>query len=128
MGTWSVYSDWRIFSISAGPDAPNITRPKGKVNFLNEAGYQAGGGSGPLYAGTYNNISGTAMHSVQVQIYNAEGSVKLYDSGWVARTATAGVWTLPQASFPGHPSSLAWGTTYKIRAQVAEISVGSKGH
>jgi hypothetical protein len=126
-GTWSPWSDYRFFTMSAGPDLPTISRPKGKVNFRNEAEYQAGGGTGALYAGSYNNISGTIMHSVRVQIWNGDGTALLYDSGWVARTATAGVWTLPQASFPGHPSALAWATAYKIRANVAESNSGVRG-
>ncbi|HET9867876.1 MAG TPA: hypothetical protein VFQ06_11330, partial [Nitrospira sp.] len=126
-GTWSTWSDYRNFTMSAGPDPPLLSRPKGKVNFRNEAEYQAGGGSGALYSGSYNNVSGTIMHSVRVEIWNADGSARLYDSGWVARTATAGVWTLPQASFSGHPSALAWATSYKIRGKVAESNAGVRG-
>jgi hypothetical protein len=127
-GTWSPeWSDYRSFTISAGPDAPSVTNPVGKANYRNQTEFQAQGGVGDLYKGSYNNISGTAMHSVRIEIWNAAASARLYDSGWVARTATAGVWTLPQASFPGHPASLAWGTTYQIRAKVAETNAGVRG-
>ena len=126
-GTWSEWSDYRTFTMSAGPDLPTIAQPKGKVNYRNQSEYQQQGGSGDLYRGSYNNISGTIMHSVRVQLWNGDGTALLNDSGWVARTATAGVWTLPQASFAGHPTALAYGTAYKIRANVAESNAGVRG-
>lgn len=126
-GTWSAWSAYRTFTMSAGPDLPTISRPKGKVNYRNQTEYQAQGGTGDLYSGSYNNISGTIMHSVRIQLWNGDGTALLNDSGWVARTATAGVWTLPQASFAGHPTALAYGTSYKIRANVAESNAGVRG-
>ena len=133
-GTWSSWSATRTFTISSGPDKPTISRPKNKVNFVNEAGYQALGGSGAMYAGSYNNTTGAIMWGVRVQVWNEDETTKIVDSMWVARTATGGVWTLPQASFPAsgtgvmpHPSSFEWGTVYKVRAAVAESSGGNQG-
>lgn len=118
-GEWSVWSDPRSFSVTPGPDKPTVTRPSGRINYRNQAEYQAQGGVGNLYAGSYNNPNGVGMHSVWVEVWNRERSTRLKSSGWVNRTAASGVWTLPE--WVGH-GLYDYAQELSIRAKVRELA------
>jgi hypothetical protein len=131
-GNWSPnWSAVREFNIAPGPDRPTLSRPVGKIDYRNQTERNALGLSGDMYSGSYNNPSGAVMNSVRVQIRNRARTTIVADSGWVAKTATAGVWTLAQSAFPAsgtdvvaHPTALQWATEYSVRAAVAEEAPG----
>lgn len=106
-GAWSNYSGWESFTPQAAPNPPTTITPSGLQNTLT-----------PTVSGTYNQGTGAAEAAYQYEI--RQGGVTIYQSGDVTATAIAtgqAYGTNNPSDTPATPPSLAWGTSYEIRAR-----------
>lgn len=110
---WSPFSANRRFSIAAVPDAPTPVSPLVKLD--QRSGYE--------YRMVHNHPEGRPANAVEVELYNASGSTRLWTSGartlvsQVAAGATFG--TAASGGAVAHPT-LAWATGYSWRARVRD--------
>lgn len=98
-GSWSNdFSSTITFQVAQGPDAPIVTAPTGKWNFISTFNY----------AGVYNHVLNLQSNAIQIQVLNATGTQVIYDSGTVLKVVNPGAaWT----HLAWH-AALQWGTNY----------------
>lgn len=115
MDSWGVWGDWsagNTITYSLGPTVASLTSPQaGKIDYTGESHVV---GPAFLYEGSYSDSGGSALALVRVQVLNELGTIVIYDSGWVAPTAsTATTWSLSQFH-----DDFEDGTAYSVTAQV----------
>lgn len=107
-GAYSPFSDARAFSTAAGPNAPALSGPSGKINQV----------SGYNYAGSYSHPNGFSSNAIRIHVLNDAETTVLYNSGEVAKTVAPGTgWTHPEFH-----ADLAWGTRYSFRVQFRDTN------
>lgn len=115
-GVWAPYSANRRFSVAAVPDAPTPVSPLVKLD--QRSGYE--------YRVVHNHPEGRPANGIHIQVFNAGGTAKLYDTdehnhtSEVAAGATLVTpWSSVAAWGGGHPT-LSWATGYSWRARVRD--------
>lgn len=113
--TWGVYSpfsDQTHYIAGSGPDKPVISSPVGKVTSLK-----------PDLGGSYDHPDGRPMSAVQVEVWNADFSVRLLASRKIAKTKNSGEkWGHTFADAFGSSATLSWGTSYTVRARTWDVN------
>jgi hypothetical protein len=112
-GVWSAFSADRSFSIAQVPDAPELLEPLVKLN--QRSGYD--------YRMTHNHPEGRPVDAVEVELYNAAGSTRLWTSGvriLPSQVASGATFSTPASGGTTAHPTLSWGTGYSWRVRVRD--------
>lgn len=110
--SWGVYSEWSNeieFTTSEIPDQPTTVSPLGKMDVVGDYSYII----------NYTHPNGLDCVARQIQLWNAEGTTKLDDSGEVANVNLASGSNISLAEFH---TDLSWATAYKWRARTKDTA------
>ncbi len=108
LGEWTPFSSVLTFTTAAGPNAPTLSSPSGKINSI----------SGYNYQGTYNHSGGLSSNAIEVEVWDSKGLSRLYASGTTAMTVAPGM----AFSLAEFHTDLAWATKYSWRARFRDTS------
>lgn len=113
--SWGVYSGWSTeiqFTTASIPNTPDIATPSGKINQV----------SGETYSFPYSHPNGIDAVMLHWQIWNAQGTTKLFDTGQYSIANVVSGSTISTPSSTIHATNLAWGTAYKVRVGVKDAN------
>ena len=113
--TWGSSSHWRErnFTTSAGPDAPQVTAPQGRITAQKPADFRM----------TYSNPLGSAYGATQVEIWNERGTSRMQQSAFIVGTGTPDEIVVPSTWM----SNLSWGRRYWGRARHRDAAGNTGG-
>lgn len=112
--SWGSWSPWatRHFETSAGPDAPVLVNPTGRITVQKPTEFR----------GSFSTPLGPDFSRVQIEIWNESRKARLYQSGDQTSTQAVtnpGEWVVGNAWMA---TNLAWGKKYYWRARVKDAS------
>lgn len=92
-GQWGLESERAQYTMTDGPTKPEVTRPSGKIDWLDgpQSPYVETDGA-YIYAGDFTQRSpdnSDALDAIQVQVWNEAGTRKIFDSGKVDKSTVA---------------------------------------